>query len=984
MALSWGLLLLALLALWGPGVAGAEETIPLQTLRCYNDYTSHIACGWAAARAAQGLLNLTLHRSVNGDPPQPVSCGLSEDTPSPACPAAPCVHRSCRIAYQDFVIADEDYYFFQADRPLGVQLSVLLTQHVQPPPPKDLQISKARDHFLLTWSVALGDAQTPWLAQGDLEFEVVYRRLSDSWEDATSLRCSSSQAVLEAERLVPGSTYAARVRTRLAPGSRLSGRPSQWSPDILWDSPPAMSCELSGHQTLSSLLCVNEHQRAGLVSAAVSSSPRGACRRPCLGRGVDLPAPRVLWAPGWQVLAEGEAQAAAQTWDLPMLSPCCPRALDGAGSDPGPSLPGDEAQPRNLQCSFDGAHVLSCSWELRAPVASSLSFGLFYRAGPQAREEECSPVLKEVLSSLDARLRCRIPVPDPAASGLYVVSVHPRREGRLIKSSEHIQMKNPTLQVTKDGDSYSLRWQVEKMYYTHIEHTFQVQHRRDTEPWEMKNPTLQVTKDGDSYSLRWQVEKMYYTHIEHTFQVQHRRDTEPWEDSKTVTLRSTHSMALPALEPSTKYWARVRVRPTPGVYNGIWSEWSQEQSWTTDWDPHYPASVALMCLSLEGTPAVHRHLSAPSADFGDCEVSPLTTEDAHAVCSPPSGPSTTPAASGPHPGPPPSPPPGPPAPSGRPANRLPSFDFNGPYLGPPLSGSLPDLPGQPAPPQSHKPAPAGSLEYLCLPPGGQVQLVPLAQVTGQGQAVDVGRQPSPVAEGSPSLESRGGPAPPAPGLRVGARDPEPSPAPLPVSSGDPEVPGVASAYVTTADLTLALPSGTPSASPAPPRGLPLVHNPGLCLGPPGGPPGTPDPGKPGFEGYVELPATVGQCPRSPLGSPASPVSSTHIPSPGEPREEVALPSPPAEGLLVLQQVGDYCFLPGLGPGPVSPQSKPSSPGPCPELGVLDEVHPAKKAPWPPKPQVPAIQFFKSLKRQDHLPGTPGGPGRCAEALQTSS
>ncbi|XP_047407110.1 cytokine receptor common subunit beta-like [Sciurus carolinensis] len=821
MVLSWGLLLLALLALWGPRVAGAEETVPLQTLRCYNDYTSHITCGWAAARAAQGLLNLTLHRSVNGDPPQPVSCGLSEDTPSPACPAAPCVHRSCCIPYQDFLFTKEDYYFFQADRPLAVQLSVLLTQHVQPPPPKDLQISKARDHFLLTWSVALGDAQTPWLAQGDLEFEVVYRRLSDSWEDATSLRCSSSQAVLEAERLVPGSTYAARVRTRLAPGSRLSGRPSQWSPNILWDSPP-----------------------------------------------------------------------------------------------------GDEAQPRNLQCSFDGAHALSCSWELRAPVASSLSFGLFYRAGPQAREEECSPVLKEALSSLDARLRCRIPVPDPAASGLYVVSVHPRREGRLIKSSEHIKMVRPTLSVTRGGSSYGLRWQ------------------------------------ADARKL-----------LEPTFQVQHRRDTEPWEDSKTVTLRSAHSMALPALEPSTKYWARVRVRPTPGVYNGIWSEWSQEQSWTTDWVlTTWVLALVLVIVTLllllalrfcgiygyrlsrqwqEEIPSPGKSRlfqngsaglwlpgrlqaaphwspppqgpwdslfpeleSAPSADFGDCEVSPLTTGDAHAVCSPPSGPSTTPAASGPHPGPPPNPPPGPPAPSGRPANRLPSFDFNGPYLGPPLSGSLPDLPGQPAPPQSHKPALAGSLEYLCLPPGGQVQLVPLAQVTGQDQAVDVGHQPSPVAEGSPSLESRGGPAPPAPGLRVGARDPEPSPAPLPVSSGDPEVPGVASAYVTTADLALALPSGTPSASPAPPLGLPLVHNPGLCPGPPGGPPGTPDPGKPGFEGYVELPPTVGQCPRSPLGSPASPVSSTHIP--GEPREEVALPSPPAEGLLVLQQVGDHHLLSGTG------------------------------------------------------------------------
>lgn len=37
---------------------------------------------------------------------------------------------------------------------------------------------------------------------------------------------------------MPSSTYVARVRTRLASGSRLSGRPSEWSPEVRWDSQP--------------------------------------------------------------------------------------------------------------------------------------------------------------------------------------------------------------------------------------------------------------------------------------------------------------------------------------------------------------------------------------------------------------------------------------------------------------------------------------------------------------------------------------------------------------------------------------------------------------------------------------------------------------------------------------------------------------------------------------------------------------------------
>ncbi|KAG3291014.1 colony stimulating factor 2 receptor beta common subunit [Ictidomys tridecemlineatus] len=203
-------------------------------------------------------------------------------------------------------------------RPAGASVQ---DEPLQPPPPKDPQISKTGGHFLLTWSVALGGPQTPWLSQGDLEFEVVYRRLSDSWE----------------------------------------------------------------------------------------------------------------------------------------------------------------AQPRNLQCVFDGAHTLGCSWEVRSPVTSSVSFGLFYASSPEAQEEECAPVLKEALSGLYTRLRCQIPVPDPGARGLYVVSVRPRSEGRFIKSSDNIQMARPTLSVTRDGSSFSLCWGAE--HSDKIQPVFEVQYRRDAEDW---------------------------------------------------------------------------------------------------------------------------------------------------------------------------------------------------------------------------------------------------------------------------------------------------------------------------------------------------------------------------------------------------------------------------------------------------------------------------------------------------------------------
>nr|XP_012642571.1 cytokine receptor common subunit beta [Microcebus murinus]XP_012642572.1 cytokine receptor common subunit beta [Microcebus murinus] len=874
MVLSRGLLPTALLALcWVPGLAGAE-TIPLQTLRCYNDYTSHITCRWADTQDAQRLINVTLHRRVDNDPLEPVSCELSEDMPWADCPAPHCVPRRCVIPNKTFILADKDYFSFQPDRPLGVQLTVFLAQHVQPPAPQHVRIRAARDHFLLTWGVALGGRQPHWLSQRDLEFEVVYRRLQDPWEDAPTLRCNSSRAVLGPEHLLPSSTYAARVRTRLAPGSRFSGRPSEWSPEVRWDSQP-----------------------------------------------------------------------------------------------------GDQAKPQNLQCFFNGAAALSCSWEVRTEVASSVSFGLFYKSSPDAGEEECSPVLKDELSSLYTRHRCQIPVPDPGTRGRYTISVRPRREEKLIKNSEHIQMARPS---------------------------------------------LNVTKNGDSYSLRWETRKMQYDHIDYTFEVQYRRDSATWEDSKTEALQNAHSMALPALEPSTAYRARVRVRPSRPGYSGIWSKWSEECSWETDWVlPTWVLALILVCVTLTLLLALRfcgiygyrlnrkwkETIPNPSKSFlfqngsggmwlpdgalastgrspprqgprgshfpglervipvgfQDVEVSPLTTEDPKSVCDPPSGPDVTPAASGQPTEQPRSPPPAPPEPSGRPEDELSSFDFNGPYLGPPRSHSLPELGDQlvsPQPGEGQKPPP-GSLEYLCLPAGGQVQLVPLAQVEGHGQ--DVERRPSPGAEGSPSLESGGGPAPPAPESRGDGQGPVDSQVALSTGSGDPKDAAMASGYIPAADLLFTPSSGALSVSLAPAPGQCSDQSPSLCPGPAGGP--VPAPMKPGFEGYVQLPPPTGQSPKCPLGSPAPPPASSPVLSP---MLSPALASPQPEGLLVLQQVGDYCFLPGLGQGPLSPRSKPSSPGSCPEVMDLDQTFQVKKPPGQAGTQVPAIQLFKALKQQDYL------------------
>ncbi|XP_037371063.2 cytokine receptor common subunit beta-like, partial [Talpa occidentalis] len=716
--------------------------------------------------------------SPGRDPRQPVSCDLSDDKSWLDGPCPDCVPQRCIIPYQMFSLDRLDSFSFRPDRPLSTQISVLLTQHVRPPAPKDLQIRASGDQVLLNWSMALGPPGSLWLS--DLEYEVVYRRLEDGWEDALTIYSNSTQAALGPQHLLPSSPYLARVRARLAPGSGLSGQPSHWSPEVQWDSPP-----------------------------------------------------------------------------------------------------GDEAQPQSLQCFFNGLDALSCSWEVRSEVTSSVSFSLFYKPGPDREEKECSPVLTEA-SGPYTRHRCQIPVPDPGVQGHYTVSVRPKDEEKLIKSSKNIQLARPTINVTKGEHGYMLHWEAEKM-------------------------------------LR---------HIGQTFQVQYRKDAASWEDAEDDIVLTIHRLTLSRLAPSSRYGARVRVRTSSAEYSSIWSEWSAECTWDTEWVlPTWAVPLLLVLITLALLPVLRfcgtycyrltqkweEKIPSPSkshlfqngssglwlpnkvqvlsggcpqlkgpwnslilepqgvfpVDFGRSEVSLLTTQDPKDAADSPCEPDTSPAASDPPMAPPPSAPQGQSTPSSRPKSQASGFDFNGPYLGAPHSRFLLDMLGSQLPPQaslSHRTPPPGSLEYMCLPPGGQVQLVPLAQVMGQGQTPHVDSKPRPGTEGSPSLQSGTDPPHSAPGFTTGAVGPKDSPPAVSTTSGHPEDSIRASGYVTPADLALSPPMGTWSTSQSPPLGLPSSElHPSLCPGLASAPPGGPAPVKPELEGYVELPATTGQLPTS-LGS----------------------------------------------------------------------------------------------------------------------
>lgn len=52
-----------------------------------------------------------------------------------------------------------------------------------------------------------------------------------------------------------------------------------------------------------------------------------------------------------------------------------------------------------------------------------------------------------------------------------------------------VQMQPPKLNMTKNRDSYSLHWETQKMSYSFIEHTFQVQYKKKSDSWEVRSRT---------------------------------------------------------------------------------------------------------------------------------------------------------------------------------------------------------------------------------------------------------------------------------------------------------------------------------------------------------------------------------------------------------------------------------------------------------------------------------------------------------------
>ncbi|NXU79868.1 IL3RB protein, partial [Oreotrochilus melanogaster] len=355
------------------------ESVPMQSLNCYNDYNSQLTCTWMEHSEAHALVGMILYQRDNIIMEnKEMLCRRQTENDLPETPDS-YVLWVCHNTTDSFGIGVDDTYSFKPNKILQAELNVDLFQNVQTLPPQNLSVSLRSGDFLLTWKTADG-------SQGlgnALEYEVTYKREWESWEKAVSLFLSNTtRCHLSHKDLVPASSYVARLRARPGRDSGFSGQYSEWSTEVSWKTP-----------------------EGGL-------------------------------------------------------------------------------QPRNLRCLFNGADSLTCSWEVRKAIVTSVLFGLFFRATPASVEEECSSLREKALPNSPYVVQsCEIPVSNSTSQSQYHVSVRAKTEEKLIEAYKNIKVLPPanvSVTVTENRE-YELRWIKHTLAYGFITQRYEVEYWKNNQ-----------------------------------------------------------------------------------------------------------------------------------------------------------------------------------------------------------------------------------------------------------------------------------------------------------------------------------------------------------------------------------------------------------------------------------------------------------------------------------------------------------------------
>ncbi|XP_020341873.1 cytokine receptor common subunit beta isoform X1 [Oncorhynchus kisutch] len=189
----------------------------LESLRCYNDYSSYVRCSWEESpHPSSQPLALLYWDSPENRESLCKPYGQRALNPSNIKLTAQCQYNT-----KYFGINTNHVFFFNTSCPPAL----LLSKNVRVRPPVHLSPKLVeRGGCLLSWKSPYPPSS---LLTPTLNYQVNYRRSNQ--DDWTAVEVQDTQLSVKAEAQVPGFQYEAKVRAR-----RKTGLWSEWSPLVTW------------------------------------------------------------------------------------------------------------------------------------------------------------------------------------------------------------------------------------------------------------------------------------------------------------------------------------------------------------------------------------------------------------------------------------------------------------------------------------------------------------------------------------------------------------------------------------------------------------------------------------------------------------------------------------------------------------------------------------------------------------------------------
>ncbi|XP_067875634.1 cytokine receptor common subunit beta [Heterodontus francisci] len=217
----------------------AEEADDIaSSLECDTDYNSKIDCRWTENAVARHYIPMDLYykkeTQTNLRKYTQQKCNLRR---SPENTSSTDINWQCTIKETSYAISFNYNYVFKPKRPVKLSKSFRLLENIKPQPPFNLSVTvTAKGDYLLVWQT-IYERDSSNMLFGKLLYEINYKRTWESWENSVTENVSEDNREFQISKslLATSDTYIARVRAKPRDHRSSRGLWSEWSTEIQWD-----------------------------------------------------------------------------------------------------------------------------------------------------------------------------------------------------------------------------------------------------------------------------------------------------------------------------------------------------------------------------------------------------------------------------------------------------------------------------------------------------------------------------------------------------------------------------------------------------------------------------------------------------------------------------------------------------------------------------------------------------------------------------